>query len=145
MRSRTSLGKSLELRGFDEYLEKIAKAGKDVDQAAANAVVAGGDALLEGMKERAPVYDNDPARPDVTPGLLRDTLTRSEPSQSGNFVSVYVGVPKDAPKQVAIYGLVQEYGTASVPSQPYVRPAIDEDKAKVRKAQRESLKKDGIL
>lgn len=44
----------LTLKGLEEYLEKIAAAGKDVDEAVAKAVLAGAEVLQEGMQMRAP-------------------------------------------------------------------------------------------
>jgi len=126
---------SLSLKGLDEYLEKIARAGQDVDEAAANAVVAGGDVLLDGMLRRVPIRT----------GLLSDTLSRTEPVRDGNLVAVEVGMPRNAPADVARYGNVQEYGSAETAAQPYIRPTIDQDAAKARQAQRKSLEQDGIL
>jgi HK97 gp10 family phage protein len=126
---------SFTLKGLEEYLEVIAQAGQDVDQAAENAVVAGGDVILDGLWRRVP----------RDTGYLAETLDRTEPERNGNFVFVEVGMPRDAPSDVARYGNVQEYGSASTPAQPYMRPTFDEDKGKMRKAQRASLEADGIL
>ncbi len=126
---------SMSLNGLDVYLEKIAQAGGNVDDAAANAVVAGGDVLLDGMLKRVPVLT----------GHLADTLKRTDPVHDGNLVFVEVGMPRDAPADVARYGNVQEYGSASMAAQPYIRPTIDEDAGKARRAQRKSLEQDGVL
>ena len=126
---------SLNLKGLDAYLEKVAQAGRDVDQAAANAVTAGGDVLLAGELELVPRDTN----------LLAETLARSTPAQDGNFIYVEVGMPRGAPAEVARYGNVQEYGSSSMAAQPYIRPAIDQKAAKVRAAEKKSLEQDGIL
>ena len=44
----------LETKGFAEYLERLVQAGKDIDAVADEALVAGGDILLEGMQRRVP-------------------------------------------------------------------------------------------
>jgi HK97 gp10 family phage protein len=134
---------SLTLTGIDAYLEKVAQAGRDVDQAAGNAVAAGGKLLADGMKRRAPVYSGKDPR--AVPGLLRNTLESSLPARDGNLTFVLVGMPRNAPADVARYGNAQEYGTSSMAAQPYIRPAIDEDGPKARAAIRKSLKQDGIL
>lgn len=126
---------SFDLKGLDDYLEKIARADRDVDQAAEKAVVVGGDVILNGLWERVP----------RDTGYLAETLDRTAPAQDGNFVFVEVGMPRTAPADVARYGNVQEYGSADTPAQPYIRPTFDEDKAKMRRAQRASLEADGIL
>jgi HK97 gp10 family phage protein len=128
----------LTLNGLDEYLEKIAQAGKDVDVAAAHAVVAGGDVLVEGTRKRVAVLTGD----------LKAHLNRTKPVQNGNFTYVEVGVfdGENLPDAaLARKANAQEYGTASMPAHPYLRPAIDEDKGKVHAAERAALKKDGIL
>ena len=126
---------TITLKGFGEYLEKVNQAGKDVDQAAAKAVSAGGDVLLDGMLQRVPRRT----------GKLASTLIRTEVMRDGNFSFVISGMPKDADADVARYGNVQEYGSASTKAHPYIRPTIDEDKGRARTAIRKSLKEDGIL
>ena len=42
------------MKGFDEYFEKLVKAGRDIDAAADRANVAAGDVILEGMEELVP-------------------------------------------------------------------------------------------
>lgn len=122
-------------KGFAEYLEKIAQAGLDVDKAAANAVAAGGNVLLEGMQRRVPRLT----------GELAKALERTEPEQDGNYIFVEVGVSIDAEDEVARYGNVQEFGSAHTPAQPYIRPSIDEDRSKVFQAQKKSLEQDGLI
>jgi HK97 gp10 family phage protein len=123
-----------KLTGFDEYLDKIALAGKDIDQAAENAVVVGGDVLKEGMQERAPKDEHD----------LENAIVRTEPERDGNFVFVEVGVI-GANADITRYGTAQEFGSSSMEAQPYVRSTVDRDAAKMRRAQRASLEKDGVL
>lgn len=126
---------SFSLKGLDDYLEKIVQAGKEVDEAAEKAVVVGGDVMLNGLWQRVP----------RDTGYLAETLDRTAPERDGNFVFVEVGMPRNAPADVARYGNVQEYGSADTPAQPYMRPTFAEDKAKMRRAQRASLEADGIL
>ena len=126
---------SFKLKGFEEYLEKIAEAGRDVDAAADLANVAGGDVLLDGMLRRVPRRT----------GNLAEHLERTAPQVDGNFHYLEVGMPRKTDAETARYGNVQEYGSARTPAQPYIRPTFDQDKAKMRKAQRETLKKAGII
>jgi HK97 gp10 family phage protein len=126
---------SLTLKGLDEYLEKLVQAGKDVDKAAANALIAGGDVILAGEQDRV-------AR---LTGELASKLERTELKQEGNYISVQVGVSINAEDEIARYGNAQEFGTATMPAHPYIRPAFDEDKGKARAAERKSLEKEGFL
>jgi len=124
------------LKGLDEYLNKIAQAGQDVDASAERAVTAGGDLALAGMQDRAPVLT----------GELKAALECAAPAHDGNFVSVRVGMPAAAiDADLARYANVQEYGSAHTPAHPYIRPTFQADKAKVFAAMRESLEQDGIV
>ena len=128
---------SFKMKGFDEYFEKLAKAGKDIDAAADRANVAGGDVILEGMVERVP----------RDTGNLAEHLERSEPIVDGNFHSIKIGMRpgNGTDPDTARYGNVQEYGSATTPAQSYIRAGFDKKKNKARKAQKESLIKDGAL
>jgi HK97 gp10 family phage protein len=125
------------MKGFDEYFEKLVKAGRDIDAAADRANVAAGDVILEGMEELVPRDTEN----------LAEHLERSEPEVDGNYHSVNVGMQK-TPKpdaDTARYGNVQEYGSARTPAQSYIRAGFDRKRSNARKAQKESLKKDGAL
>ena len=128
----------LTTKGFEKYLENIAKAGRDVDASADRALLAGGELLQDGMIRRAP---------ELT-GNLKGHIKIKGPEQEGNFHSIEVGVIHDrkfTDEETARYANAQEYGTSSMGAQPYVRPTLDEDKRKARKAMKESLEKDGVI
>jgi HK97 gp10 family phage protein len=149
----------LSLNGLEAYLEAFAQAGRDVDEAAAHAVVAACDVYLAGMRKR--VHKKS--------GALEKHLSRSEPVRDGNYTFCRVGLldlgegkyfpdwqkrtrwyrnhshqPQNWTKKY-YYGMVLEYGTSKKSAYPYIRPAFDEDKSKARKARDESLKRDGVL
>lgn len=124
-----------ELKGLEEYLENIAAAGLNVDKAADNALIAGGDVIVQEMLNRVPVLT----------GNLKAHLERQNPVQEGNFHSLEIGMPKNADADTARYGNMMEYGSVSVQAQSYIRPAFDTTRARVRRAEVDSLKKEGIL
>lgn len=126
-----------KMNGFDEYFEKLVQAGKDIDAAADRANIAAGDVILDGMLERVPRLT----------GNLAEHLERSEPVVDGNFHGIDIGMrEKPLPDaDTARYGNVQEYGSATTPAQSYIRAGFDRTKSKARKAQKESLKRDGAL
>jgi HK97 gp10 family phage protein len=124
----------LTLKGFDRYLEAIKEAGRDVDAAAARAVQAGGEVALNGMQERVPKDTHN----------LEEHL-ELQTGRDGNVHYAEIGLLKDTDADTARYGNVQEFGSTTTAAQPYVRPTMDEDKNKIRKAMRESLEKDGLL
>lgn len=125
----------MDLKGLGEYLERLVQAEKDVDQAAAKALSAGGDVILGAMLDKVPVLT----------GNLKSNLVRTEPRQDGNFIYVEVGIRRDVDKDTAIYGNVQEYGSVRLQAQPYVRPAFDENKGRASAAQRDVLKAEGFI
>ena len=116
-------------KGFEEYLENIAQAGLNVDQAADEILLAGAGVLEDGMHQR----------------VAKDTHNLDEhidvvgPQQDGNYHFIEIGVIK-ADAETARYGNAQEYGTSSMPAQSYIRPTMAEDASKARKAMRERAK-----
>ncbi len=140
------------MRGFEEYLERIAQAGKDVDAAADRALLAAAEILQKGMKSRVP----------VDTGNLRDHIKIKGPEQDGNYHSVEVGVIHNrqyTDADTARYGNVQEYGrvvdnataidtefgSVRKSAHPYIRPTLKGDASKALKAMRESLKEEKII
>jgi len=130
---------NLSVKGLEEMLEGMAKAGDDVDEAAAEAVMTGGAVALAGFKSRVA----------VDTGKLRDSLVVTEPEQDGNVITISVGQPdrgaNKVSKRLAIYGNVQEFGSSSMAAHPYVRPTMAADKGKINRAMVETLKERGVL
>lgn len=135
------------MKGIEDLLESLVQKGLDVDAAAAKAVVAGGDEILDGMLGNVPV--GDAMKGDPHPGQLMRTLKRTEPILDGNYTFVIVGMPSDAPADVARYGNAQEYGYRrggkQYPPQSYIRKGFDEKKAAARKKIKETLKQEEML
>ncbi len=124
----------LTTKGFEEYLEKLAMAGEDIDGISDEALVAGGKVLVAGMKRRVRVRE----------GNLKKNITMLGPTRDGNFHFVEVGLLK-TDKKTAIYGKVQEFGSSSVKAQPYIRPTFSSDMARARAEMREVFKARGAL
>jgi len=124
----------LTTKGFEEYLERIARAGKDIDVIADQALTAGGEILLDGMHRRVPKDS----------GNLDAHLELMGPVQDGNFHYIDVGLGKGTDADTARYGNVQEFGSATTPAQPYVRPTLDSDMGKARRAMREVFMESGL-
>lgn len=125
----------LTTKGFDAYLEALAKAGADVDAAAEEALREGGDVLVEGMRRRAPVRT----------GNLKSKIRARGPFREGGYHYVEVGLPGDTDAETARYGQVMEYGSSSVSAQPFIRPALDEDMRKARAAMRAVFERRGLV
>ena len=125
---------SLNLNGLSGYLEDLARAGKDVDEAAKRALTAGSEPILNEMVRLVPKDTHN----------LEQHLTTDGPNQDGNFISVDIGII-NADKDTAIYGNVQEYGSASNAAQPYIRPALKGKKAAAMRAMKASLENEGYV
>jgi len=113
----------LTTKGFSEYLERISSAGKDIDLVADQALQAGAEVLLDGMRRRVP----------VDTGNLKDSLKIKGPFREGNYHYADVGLV-DVDADTARYGNAVEYGTSSAGKQSYVRATEDEDAKKARAA-----------
>jgi HK97 gp10 family phage protein len=122
-------------KGFEEYLEAIAKAGQNIDAIADEALLAGGEVLLEGMDRRVPKDTHN----------LEKHLALIGPVQDGNLHYVEVGIPPTTDANTARYGNVQEYGSANTPAQPYIRPSLDHDMGKARARMKEVFVEKGAL
>jgi len=121
----------LTTKGLSEYLEQVARLGADVDEVTDQALEAGGQVLLDGMLKRVPRLT----------GNLADNLSVDGPHQDGNYHFINVGLNHGVDGETARYGSVQEYGSAHTPAQPFIRPTIDEDLSKARKAMATIFKK----
>jgi HK97 gp10 family phage protein len=125
-------------KGFEEYLEKLANAGRDVDESVQKALIAGANVAQKGMQKRVRKKEHN----------LEKHIQIDGPHQDGNFSYVDVGViPKKSftDADTARYGNAQEYGTSSMEAQPYIRPTMKEDAGKIRKAIKNSLIEDGVI
>ena len=123
-------------KGLDEYIEEIQRTGRDVDAAVARAASQGADVLLNDMQALVPVDEGD----------LQGELKVDGPHQDGNRIYIEIGLI-DAPKEIAIYGNVQEFGSPSknIPAQSYVRAAWDRMKSKIMQAVKASLQAEGMV
>ncbi len=132
----------MDLKGLEGYLEDLAKAGADIDAAADRALIAGAEAVLAPMRVNVPVGK---APEDPHPGWLKSLLNWFNLTRDGNRHTIEVGIPSDAPAEVHRYGNANEYGTVKMPAQSFIRKSWDESKAKIRKAEIDSLKREGFL
>jgi hypothetical protein len=130
----------LETKGFKDYLERIAAAGKDVDAAADAALVAGAAVLLKGMRERVPKDTWN----------LEEHLLIQGPTVDGNQHYIEVGFTRDrmiTDPETARYGNAQEYGWGDKKGfrggQSYIRSTMDSDLGKARAAMRKAFE-DGM-
>lgn len=120
---------TLNMKAFEDYLERIAAMGNDLNAAVDQALMAGAEVALAGMRARVPVDS----------GNLSGNLRSSGVKAEGNYRFIEVGLV-GANAETTRYGVVQEYGSSSVKAHPYIRPTMDEDKGRIRAAMRNQLK-----
>jgi HK97 gp10 family phage protein len=135
----------LEMKGFEEYLEKLAQAAVEVDPAVDKAIMAGAEVIQQEMISNVPVGK---APEDPHPGNLRKNIKIDGPHQDGNYHFAEVGLIHKkgfTDDETAIYGNVQEYGNASNQAQPYIRPGIDSGRSRAKKQIVSVLKEEGKL
>ncbi len=126
---------SLEVSGLEEHLKRITEAGQNVD-----------DAVKKAIHESAkPIYNDIEqwAEKHRRTGVMLEGVDLSEPQQNGNEISVTVGI-NDEKSPGAWHAVFVEYGTPTQPADPGVRNAFEANKSKVKKIQREVLKREGM-
>ena len=124
----------LSTKGFDEYLEKIAQAGQDVDAAASEAVLAGGQVIQAGMEARAPRRS----------GHLVAKIKIVGPNRDGSYHMVKIGL-FNINREKELYFFYQEHGSARNSAHPFLRPSFDEDSRKASAAMKAKFKERGVL
>jgi HK97 gp10 family phage protein len=124
----------LDTSGFDEYLEKLARAGENIDEITDEALQDGGEILRDGMQRRAP----------VATGRLKSRISMTPVSSDGNYHSVKVGI-FGVNRKSELYFFYSEYGHAKRAARPYIRPTFDEDMKKARAAMRQKFIDRGAL
>lgn len=125
----------MKLEGFDQYLEELVKAGKDIDQVAEECLEAGSEVLLAGMQRRAP-HD-----------VIKNALRKTEVMKDGDKRYLYLGILRDTDAETARIADVWEFGGPgktghggkrkhrSITARPYIRPTLRSDAKKARAAQ----------
>ena len=125
-------------KGLEDSLEILSQMGRDLDAAAPEILIAGGEVLQAGMIRRVAKDTHN----------LEEHIKIDGPFQEGNYSYLSVGVIHKlefTDAETARYANHQEYGSSSMPPQPYIRPTMKEDAGKIKKAMKESLSKDGVV
>lgn len=134
---KTALSAKFSVSGVEEFFKKIEAAGKNIDTACKKAV-----------NEALPLVKNT-----MTEGAERHRLTGDvvnaieivEVKQQGNFIYGQVGIDLDKHPE-AFEGVFQEYGDGHTPEfpDPFIRPAVDNNRKAINSTVKKILKKEGI-
>jgi HK97 gp10 family phage protein len=133
----TSLQANLTVPNFEKYLAKIRDAGNDIDDACRYAIDSATPIIGEEMKSGAHRHRKT--------GKVEDAIEIVPAKQEGNYIYGHVGIDiKKHPE--AIHGVYQEFGDGHSPGfpDPFIRPAVDNNKKEVKAVMRKKLKERGV-
>lgn len=134
---KSALNCDITLPNFDGYLQKIKEAGNNIDEACKKAINASLPIIEEDMKKGAERHKRS--------GEVLNAIEITPARVEGNWIYGTVGIDiKKNPD--AFHAVYQEYGDGHSQEfpDPFIRPAYDNNKSKIKKIQREVLKKEGI-
>jgi len=113
----------MNLTGLQDYLEKLARAEREVDAAADEALAAAGPILFSAIQPLIPVATGD----------LFFHLRMNGPIRRDNEHFLYVEIDIRERDEM-LKALAQEFGTPTQAAQPYIRPGVQAGRARARQA-----------
>lgn len=126
----------IEVQGISELLRKLVAVGgaKFAKKALRSAIRKGGKPMLAAIKARAPVDSGD----------LEESLKLKAIKRTRTGVGVTIGTSayNSLFQGEQFYGAFQEFGTAKLPPNPFMRPGFDETKEQSVQFVGESLRAD---
>ncbi|MGW8114040.1 hypothetical protein ACVS9P_02455 [Caproicibacterium sp. NSD3] len=134
---KSALSATITLPNLDKYLEKIESAGNSIDEACKEAVNAALPIVEKSMKAGAERHRKT--------GAVVNAIEITPAKQEGNFIYGVVGIDMQKHPE-ALPGVFQEYGDGHSPCfpDPFVRPAVDDNRKEILAAERAVLKKRGV-
>lgn len=135
---KTALSASFSVSGVDELLRKIEAAGKNIDAACKKAVDAAAPIVQKSMTEGAERHRDT--------GDVVKAIETVKSRQQGNYIYASVGIDLDKHPE-AFEAVFQEYGDGHSPGfpDPFVRPAVDNNRRQINSVIKSTLKKEGVL
>lgn len=124
-----------ELSGLDDYLKKVQAAGRNIEEAVAEAIAASPSPIRADIQAWAEKHK--------LTGTMLEGVDVSDVQQEGNFIFVEVGINDDKSKG-AWHAVFTEYGTPTQPADPGIRQAFENNKGIVKKIQKSILAKAGV-
>lgn len=135
---KTALTASFSVKGVEELFNKIQEAGKNVDEACKKAVNATLPIIEASTKAGAERHRDT--------GDVVNAIEVKEARQQGDYIYGSVGIDLDKHPE-AFEGVFQEYGDGHTPEfpDPFVRPAVDDNRKEIKSIIRKTLKQEGVL
>ena len=134
---KTALSAKFEVPNMSGFFAKIEALGKNIDDACKKAVDATLPIIKKSMLEGAERHRDK--------GDVFNAIEVIAAKQQGNYVFGQVGIDLDKHPE-AFEGVFQEYGDGHSPDfpDPFVRPAVDNNKKEINKIIKQTLKKEGM-
>lgn len=134
---KSALSATITMPNLDKYLEKIQAAGNNIDDTCKEAVNAALPIVEKSMKAGAERHRKT--------GDVVNAIEVTPAKQEGNYVYGTVGINMEKHPEAA-EGVFQEYGDGHSPEfpDPFVRPAVDDNRKEILVAERAVLKKKGV-
>lgn len=135
---KNALSATFVFGGFEEYFKKIEALGKNLNASCKKAVDAAVPIVRETMVEGA-------ARHRDTGDVVNAIETRKA-KPDGDLILAAIGIDLNKHPE-AFEAVFQEYGDGHSPEfpDPFVKPAVDNNRKEVKAIIRKTLKKEGIL
>lgn len=134
---KSALSATITMPNLDKYLEKIQAAGSSIDDACKEAVNAATPIVYQSMRVGAERHQRT--------GAVVKAIEATPAKQEGNYIYATVGIDMDKHPE-AFAGVFQEYGDGHSPCfpDPFVRPAVDDNRKEILATERAVLKKKGV-
>lgn len=134
---QSALSVTITMPNLEQYLKKVEAAGNSIDDACKEAVNAAMQIVEESMKAGAERHRRT--------GDVANAIETIPAKQEENYIYGTVGIDLEKHPE-AKEGIYQEYGDGHSPCfpDPFVRPAIDNNRKEVLRTERSVLKKRGV-
>ena len=135
-KERKGMKAYLNMKGFENYMEKLVKLGGDIDSAAIECLEVGQEIQYEEMKKGLERHKDT--------GEALAALVKEPIQSDGSYHSVKTGTSIDANQAGFFHGIYQEYGSPTTKIDPWFRPAVDGTKRKIRAVWKQIFKAKGV-
>lgn len=135
---KTALSASFNVSGIEEFLRKIEIAGKNIDNACKEAVDAAVPIVQKSMIDGAERHRDT--------GDVVNAIEALKAKQQGDYIYSAIGIDFNKHPE-AFEAVFQEYGDGHSPDfpDPFIRPAVDNNRKQINSIIKNTLKKEGIL
>lgn len=134
---KTALSAKFTVSGMDDFFAKIEAAGKNIDSVCKKAI----DATLPIIKKT--MIEGAERHRDT--GDVVNAIEVIQARQQGNYIFGQVGIDLNKHPE-AFEAVFQEYGDGHSPEfpDPFIRPAVDNNRKKINKTIKQVFKKEGM-